>query len=970
MRRAVFICRPCLALIRRQHFAPSPGHSVAGLATTLRSRGGEAPFRNDNLRGFDGGMGAINSLTNTATNAVDQPLLSPGEYDDIIASLSRVPRRRPTRVRRIRTVKSKWKNENDTMPVRPLKPVLSAKLQRKARWKHWQNQHNSAVAAIKRARKQEKYLDSWLASKEGASRAPPKLLFLLRQKSVYEMKRWWFENLRRHERVDGWQNIMAAALYHAPARAHEVLMATYEYAVSSRHVVGDVLHFLVNHLYRGLSPEKQRAYRRQLARLILYLLQNSPKGYLDVSQHAIFIVSQTKDRTLLCELYEALREYGHTISGFTKLHFVTAFAQDARWKSQALDVLQDLVRDDSTPGLDSAPVAAAATSIIACAETDILDPSLGQTAYNVIAKLSDFGLRLNMYTCTAILRVFCLSGEMDKAWKVFEYIDGQGNIPDNILLSTLLHGAKRQGDFESVSRVLQEYAKSGCTPDAVICNDVLHAIHSFFVRENQRNRQGETGALPTFPIVLQAYAKLFKLEPLQSLLPTHNLTEAIQTMPTLPPSLNKNQWQDKIRSLLEALDSIAPAQPLDPGDDTLSVTLSIYVRSISNPLQIVTFYAHFRNLIESGNRAVRKIINQRRTLDGSELSLGSLIHDTVIHRLNSFPGMLRAACDVMRDMLRDKSDGQARNRHPVPSAYTYNHLLHSLMNGLQFTEAEATLDMMINRGVVPNVVTWNIMIRGYARSQDAWMAVNTVRRMEKAGFAADESTARAFGMLRDRTKALQLIDQLGGESEKSTSGTEGDVQIHTTEGDVAGRGHAVESFKAEDAFLAMERELTEKIHSESLEEKLTEPSVVESARKPVQTEAPAEDPLLAMERKLTEKAHSESLGKNRVVKSPGGVKPASEPVQKEEPAEKASLTTKRELVEKAPIHNENMRMDNIVKGPSVVDLARELLQKEKELAEKERELAQKENVLKIKDKQLSRKNTRLKGPKIRRYGIG
>ncbi|KAK5661376.1 hypothetical protein OQA88_11275 [Cercophora sp. LCS_1] len=707
---------------------------------------------------------------------------------------------------------------------------------------------------------------------------------------------------------------MAAALDHAPTRAHEVLEATYEYQVSSRHTIGDTLYFLSREVYSGLPQKQRRAYRTKLGHLVLYLLRSTPKGYLEIPQSTMFTLTQIRDAQLVAELYRKLREYGQNVSGFTKLHVVSslALAGDPKLKDMALDVLEDLIRVDMTPDLDSPPVAAAATTIVTGAKEEMLASSLTQTAYNIIMRLSDIGLRLNMYTCTAIIQVFCLNGEMEKAWKVYDYVASQGNVADNILLSTLLHGAKRQGDFNSFSRVLHKMSESRVTPDPILCNDIMHAIHWFFVKENEEDPHKTYGALPTFSVVLQVYAKLFKLGPLQSLLPMHNLAEAIQSTPELPSSLGKNQWQDRIQSLLSTLDTIAPPEPLDPGDDTLSIALSIYVRSLSNPLQIVTFYAHFRNLIQSDNEAVLGIINQRRTLAGSEVNLGSLIHDAVIHSLNAFPGMLRASCDVMRDMeTRDDNgvseNGQAKNRHPAPSVYTYNHLLHSLVRGLQFSEAEAILDMMRTQGIMPNSVTWNIMIKGYARSQNARKTMQTLQRMEEAGFAPDEATARALGRLRNRGELMDLLEERARKREKAQPGivehASEAARAHEPEEEPASDVNTDELLQGEEAFLAMERELAERTHSERRN----------------QSGASSENP------------------------SPKGLAPKNPSLE----AEDAFLDMERELAEKA--HSERLKKSGASsKTLSVTGLARELVRKKAELAAKEMEISQLEQDLVLK----------------------
>ena len=96
--------------------------------------------------------------------------------------------------------------------------------------------------------------------------------------------------------------------------------------------------------------------------------------------------------------------------------------------------------------------------------------------------------------------------------------------------------------------------------------------------------------------------------------------------------------------------------------------------------------------------------------------------------------------------------------HPAPSFFTFSILIHGLLMQGNKMMAEQVLQVMRERGMEPNLVTWNTLIKGYAAMQNLPRTVGTLQDLEAAGFKPDVSTFKAFSRLKDQTKALKMME--------------------------------------------------------------------------------------------------------------------------------------------------------------------------------------------------------------------
>jgi pentatricopeptide repeat protein len=96
---------------------------------------------------------------------------------------------------------------------------------------------------------------------------------------------------------------------------------------------------------------------------------------------------------------------------------------------------------------------------------------------------------------------------------------------------------------------------------------------------------------------------------------------------------------------------------------------------------------------------------------------------------------------VLHDiMAAPQSEVQA-----MPTVRTWNILIHCYSrHGLAYS-AEEIMTMMRRHGSEPNQVSWNSLVKGYAKQVDAEGTIAVLKRMQDSGCAGNERTVQQLG---------------------------------------------------------------------------------------------------------------------------------------------------------------------------------------------------------------------------------
>lgn len=588
-------------------------------------------------------------------------------------------------------------------------------------------------------------------------------------KSVDMLRQAWLK-ISPERRRDLWPAIMMSALRSQPGRAHDIFTGTFDAADVPYYAAQDTIHHLSRQLAEYPSADGSlHATAEELFGLVKLVLEHSPPKYLRLRQATIFFIINGMDTAeSVGKMYHLLIKYGHPLHKFTLLQMASRIAKGAASKMPSVEMLQAAL---STTDLDiNTPQGAAlCTTILSGEEVEAAGAQPALTPAEMFEHLLRCGLEPNIITYTTIIRGLCLKGELEAAQQVLDLMIKNQSEPDEYVYSTMMNGAKLRGHF-AMLRQVAETAAAERIRHPIVWNDFLQAIYSTaFAEARQNPALKRPRVVPSFPLMLQAYVKLFAFEPLSTVLPDVGLGGGLASARgrTTAESHGRSgamhgRWEfaAELGPTVRELPQLGPADLMTPTASTLTTMILGYIQGVSNPYDVVAFYSHFRRLLQAGNPVVTGLVRDQ----------GTLVHDVVVMALCEFEGMLRVALDVVGDMLRDASVSieQAGSQvdvqqpqepqHPPPSVYTWSILLNGFMFHRQVKQGERILHMMRDRGIEPNLVTWNTLMAGYARLQNVKKTAVALQRLERAGFEPDDFTFRAFSYLGDKSSILRYME--------------------------------------------------------------------------------------------------------------------------------------------------------------------------------------------------------------------
>ncbi|KAK1983516.1 pentatricopeptide repeat domain-containing protein [Colletotrichum cereale] len=601
------------------------------------------------------------------------------------------------------------------------------------------------------------------AARGSSYKTPERLKWIMdRQVVEYTIENW--ASWRDEKRTDSesWHRLMFSALWSCPDRALSLLEVTTEDFIPPGYALKDAIHFLAKWQSQGLAGEALASHAEALCKFVITIINKTPQNHVRLLQNTIYNLTSTTSIENVEVLYHCLRENGHKLHRYTLLYMANRLAKTPQFKELALGMAIEAIEDGGAD-LNSGQWLSLCTSILAL-EPKRIKPDDEFSAADALCVLLEHEFLPNMVHYTALMRSLCLTGQLGKAWEVFQVMQQHDIEPDPIMWSTLLDGAKRALSAPTVERVVVGAAEHNAI-DVPFLNDLLWSLLHFSEAETVENKKAGPGSVPAFGPMLHFYSKIFHLAPLQSLIPVDlSLYLDASRGLEMPPD-----WQ-LARQLFPALDVAmsAVSHKLSPTGATLAIMFISYVKSISQPINLISLYAYFRQLISNSNPVATNFVREK----------GTFVYDVVIKALCESPGMLRAALDIIGDMLKHTLEERSKPisvekepaveaaaplspslpLHPAPSIFTWSILLHGFMSHKEKGSGERILTMMRQHGVEPNLVTWNTLVAGYAKSQDVNKTVQSLQRLEAAGYEADDYTLRAFSKLVNRESALRKME--------------------------------------------------------------------------------------------------------------------------------------------------------------------------------------------------------------------
>lgn len=614
-------------------------------------------------------------------------------------------------------------------------------------------------AVVRRGLLEEVQRPGWKPSPE---RMPPVLRQFLHLENIKEMEASWQGRLLvRRKKV--WPFLMRTALECCPERARMVLEATLA-PLPPGYAVQDVIAFLAL-WQRSLPPDEAGSHGDALVDLVVRLLPLYYNRYdtrFVLRQNTIYHLIQGAEQSAKVEeLYNCLVIHDHELHPNTLLQFADRFAQDPERKEVAIRMVLAMV-DSGGAQLNLGPWARLCTTILSFSPERAPPEQRAARISAITTALEDFierGLVPDLIHFTSLIRTLCIYGEMRTAWHVLAIMRGHDIKPDAVLMCTLLRGVRGRYLSENKVELLRSLAVESEAVNVPFFNTLLSNILACSITAARRltppwrrlpRRIASPQPIPAFKPMLYYYCKVFPLEPLQRLIPIDLAALAEVSRPVMSGST----WEPITRlfPLFEDTSALVTEKQAPTGA-TLAAMYLAYVKSLSEASSVLSLYSYLSQLIRKGDPIVTSFMAEKNTL----------LHDAIIKRLAEFPHMLRAALDVMGDMLKsdrareeDKQNARgkgakpaAARSHPAPSVYTWNIVMHACMRHGQHESGERILHMMRQHGVRPNVVTWSILLGEEApgegrRAQDPMpsLAEDEERPLQRLGEDGDSPMDR------------------------------------------------------------------------------------------------------------------------------------------------------------------------------------------------------------------------------------
>ncbi|KAI9849255.1 MAG: hypothetical protein M1837_004714 [Sclerophora amabilis] len=564
---------------------------------------------------------------------------------------------------------------------------------------------------------------------------------------VEAMSHAW-NKLRIPERTHRWPHIMLATLQSWPQHALAVLKATYTAPTPPDIAVTDALDYVTQYYLSRPGGARLRDVLDDLESMLHQVLDRSPYKRPHIEQRTIRRFLAEIDVEKASALFERLLDRSVPLNEDTLLHFLDVFAKNGRLE-YALAIWKQILESE---------IDVSSTKLLSSCSTLLgeigKNPQQHFRKSGIISEMLQYSVQPNMIISNIMIYNALSAGDVKGGWNLYELIKRKDMKPDEYTYSILLNNAKSRRDREAIDYLIVKINKDGYERDPHIVTDLLHDIYL------SSNRSG-TQSARSFNAMLSAYQRYYSTSALRDL-----------------GILNASSERFDVSSGLDL------PQPPSP---TLVVMIMAFIRHCKDIADLYTFYQRWKRLVHEGHPQIAPLA-----------SASEHISNLFIHTLGRSRDTLHLCPMVLTDMIHslpkpdprtvedaawdcshpsasrdgpeaDKSSDTSTDRplFSQPTTQTFTILLSSYLRHRQFRAAEKVLSIMTSRGALPNQVTWNALINGYASVQDAKGAVRTLKRMEKDGWGGDSYTMRALGRIRRRQDLVREFEQ--AEEETATT---------------------------------------------------------------------------------------------------------------------------------------------------------------------------------------------------------
>ena len=519
--------------------------------------------------------------------------------------------------------------------------------------------------------------------------------------------------------IQTWENSLLWDLQYKPKSALEAL----DFAISNRmlrvpkHTIDDSLAYLTKfYLEEFQSPP---AFIVDLVHRITCNL--AERSYLEDDQPA-FVPTETLywvlyhcDNDQVMSLYNLIRETPYCVSASSWLNFLERFVEMGMIQS-SLEVLRNVSLSLNTEA-DQSTCAWLINSLLKFKYEDCDKKTLYRMRKNIFAEVVQMGIRPDITAYTTII-VSALEAELYHSAVQFYKLGWEvGFKPDKASYAALLEAGIQISDRSFLETVLGDAEADGTFDGDE--NLILKLLRAKFKLEES------TTESISFDAILRTYKKY--CDPY-----------LVQELGLCEPDSNLSETPNHLL--------------IWPSRRILGFMLVIYIRQHIDSVELLNLYHRYYRFVEECHPTIATIEETDHVANAFIFAFGQR------------ESMLHMGVKIVNKMLQNNARSETSNfvtgmpfNLAVPTVHTWSILAMNYARHGQERATEKVLEMMRERGLEPDRVTWNSIISGYSALQRIDEAVATVKRMEAEGFEMDSYTLKGLGRYGDRDRLLQVL---------------------------------------------------------------------------------------------------------------------------------------------------------------------------------------------------------------------
>ena len=524
---------------------------------------------------------------------------------------------------------------------------------------------------------------------------------------------WMHIPLQHRLRV--WQDIMLWCLHHNATRALKLLLASMKGRQfrPPRHVVGDCLqHLAKTFLHKVTNPDPWAL--NAIYHLVHKYVEGGSEGHRiqHVPDQVVFLMLVHCDDEKVMKLLNTFTLENVQVHANTLLHALSR-SLDMGDVNASLRLLRLVVR--SGLGRHRDQVYSACVRLVRT-QFDVAEPFTLQT--KILTQILEMGIRPNIALYNAVLLNTVEAGYYDLALQMFKIAKENDLAPDGITYKIILGGSMEHADRSSRRKLVREMERDAQQfRDPRMVSELLRAMSKSYE--------------PAFPRMLEFYKQYYDPRPLEEL----------------------GFYDRKI-----PLDDTVPAKDKWPSPKILGQMICAYIGNHRRSKILLDIYNRFHDLVLQNHPIINPVSRTDHVANAFIMAFGRHVET------------LPYCTKVIKHMLDDSSSrrlsiqpDESFPKSAAPTVRTWSILAAAYFKHKQMIAAEKVLELMRERGLEPDQVTWNTVISGYSSMQQLEKAIDTMRRMEASGYTANSRTLKALRKIWNRDRLLDALSRNLGE---------------------------------------------------------------------------------------------------------------------------------------------------------------------------------------------------------------